>query len=499
LPVFSDLDGGEVITFTVVGIDSLTCQAFDANRNAIGSPFTIDSSCDGGRPLALQQEFGDGGILTFQKYVCTGGETHSCLLDVEYNIEICNVGPGTEDLSLIQLIITEGPPTFVDTVNFESPTSILEGACVSVPYDSQVDVCTKKDYNVTAVVVADEPNTGIPCDGTDTITFDSSDNTLPPTGTPTVSPTIINPPPTPLISAPTPIPTSDDGGSFQPTPDPRGCPPSEPDCDLIPCTSDCECEALYPGESTGVCICEEEVPDECEFDDGTDDGCVDNGHDGDDDDSGKNTGKDGKTASGKDGKSTSGRDGKTTSGKDGKTTSGRMAREEDVSPLTPARSLVMVTMMTMMMTAMMVVALTVRLTSTPIFVIVIVLKSLVLVSVTATMILCHLAIKMIMVTLAMTMTTVAKTSPRMAKTPARMASATDDDVIAAANFMKVVRRRTVAISDPDVYRVVVVAASARRWNLAMSKKWCHHLPNQKLAGNLGYLDRSGMTWMCLCD
>ena len=143
--------------------------------------------------MVLQQEFGDGGILTFQKYVCTGGETHSCLFDVKYNIEICNVGRGTEDLTLIQLIITESPPTVVETVDFGSPTSILEGACESVPYDSQIDVCTSKTYNVAAVVVADDRNTGIPCNGTVTITFDSFENTLPP----------FTPQP------PTPVPTPD--------------------------------------------------------------------------------------------------------------------------------------------------------------------------------------------------------------------------------------------------------------------------------------------------
>jgi hypothetical protein len=264
LLVFSDLEEGAVITFVALGVDSITCEASDSTGSSIGSPFTIDSSCDGGRPLVLQQEFGDGGILTFQEYVCTDGESHSCLFDVDYNIEICNLGLGNEDLSSIQLIIREDPPTVIETVNLSSSTSILQGACVSVPYDSQVNVCNKKIYTVAAIVIADEPNTGIPCNGTDVISFDSFENTLPPTVTPT--------------PAPTPSP-SRDGTSGQPTPGPRECPPTDPNC--VPCTSDCECEALFPGETTGVCICEDELPDDCEFDDN---GGVDNGGtDGDDD------------------------------------------------------------------------------------------------------------------------------------------------------------------------------------------------------------------------
>jgi hypothetical protein len=140
--------------------------------------------------------------------------------------------------------------------------------CIEVPYASVLIVCTETEYVVTVDVAAVAPNTGIPCTGTDTIEFVSETSPH----APTLSP-------------------SRDVSSSQPTPV-RGCPPTDPGCTPIPCTCDCECEALYPGETTGVCLCEPEDPNDCEFDhdggddDDGDDDADDDGGVGDDDDGG---------------------------------------------------------------------------------------------------------------------------------------------------------------------------------------------------------------------
>jgi hypothetical protein len=193
-------------------------------------------------------------------------KTALCFLDVEYTITICDVGAGTEKIASVTLNITlleDGSLLVLE--NFGSPPVglLLSGPenapnnCIEVPYASVIDVCTETEYMVTVDVAAVAPNRGIPCTGTDTIEFVSETS-----------------PPAPKLSP------SRDVSSSQPTPV-RGCTPTDPGCTPIPCTSDCECEALYRGETFGVCLCEPEDPDDCEFDhdggdvdDGNDDGVV---------------------------------------------------------------------------------------------------------------------------------------------------------------------------------------------------------------------------------
>jgi hypothetical protein len=305
LQVFTELEVGARITFATFEIDSITCTASDADGNAIGGSFTIDSACDGRRPLVLEQEFGDGGLLTFREYVCSYGDTHSCLLDVELFTEVLFYSLDCEVLGSDKLVISEYPPLVEKQL--DSPVA-------------QIDVCNRKKYVVTFSYQYVDCLSGTDCFRAASVTIDPFVNTLPPTGTPTSS------------STPSP---SRDGTVGQPTPDPRGCSPTDSLCVNISCTSDCECEALHPGETTGLCICEDEVPDDCRFDDYGDDYSVNDGGRDDADDGGnsKESGDGGNGRSGRaieSGKKPSNDDDDGGNGADGGGTDGD---DSDVLPL----------------------------------------------------------------------------------------------------------------------------------------------------------------------
>jgi hypothetical protein len=157
----------------------------------------------------------------------------------------------------------------------------------------------------------------------------------------------------------------------------------------------------------------------------------------------------------------------------------------------------------------------------PTAVIVIVLKSLALASVMATMIPYHQASQMILVTMVMTtmaalvkaaLVKAALAKAALAKEPSAkallakallakaslavelgarelVARATDNAEIDAVNYLKTRMKTLVAISDPDVLTVSTAAVFARRWSLV--KEWHHYLPNLKPAGNLGFWDPFG--------
>jgi hypothetical protein len=104
---YVSLSEGESIVLDVPEATSvITCTALDASGSQVGSSFEIDSTCDGERDLVLLQEFGnddDADLLTFVGYVCgledgapssEEPETHFCIVEVGYSIQICNVGEG---------------------------------------------------------------------------------------------------------------------------------------------------------------------------------------------------------------------------------------------------------------------------------------------------------------------------------------------------------------------------------------------------------------------
>ena len=215
------LDFGPANTIPV----SLLCQVLVDGSSV--EEFTIDSSCDGDDGLVLQDEFGevDGEpVLTFTGYACEPDddgdvEEHLCFLDVEYVITICNEGAGTEVIESVILNITfSDDGSLLVLEDFGSPpvgTSLpgpenAPSNCIEVPYPSVIDVCTEREYIVTTDVAAVAPNTGIPCTGTDTIEFDSHENTLPPTGTPTVptAPTVPTFPTVPTEPSSPTVPTA---------------------------------------------------------------------------------------------------------------------------------------------------------------------------------------------------------------------------------------------------------------------------------------------------
>jgi hypothetical protein len=219
--------------------DSLSCKVLVDGSSV--DEFTIDSSCDGDDGLVLQDEFGDLNgkpVMTFTGYACEPDddgdvEEHLCFLDVEYVITICNEGAGTEVIESVILNITfSDDGSLLVLEDFGSPpvgTSLpgpenAPSNCIEVPYPSVIDVCSEREYIVTTDVTAVAPNTGIPCTGTDTIEFDSHENTFPPTGSSAVSPTV-----SPTAS-PTGSPTTSPTGSptSSPTVSPVGTPTSSP-------------------------------------------------------------------------------------------------------------------------------------------------------------------------------------------------------------------------------------------------------------------------------
>jgi hypothetical protein len=204
-----DLSPGDSIVLDVPdGTSTMTCSALDGNGYPVVPAIEINASCDGERNLVLMQEYGGSdttdAVLTFVGYVCRAStineipETHFCIIEVEYAIEICNTGAGSETITDVTLTVTENgvPNTHVSTEN--PPVGAVLGLpgsdteCLTVPYTGSVDVCTETIYSVTTEVhMVAPPNTQEPCVETVTIDYKTSENTLSPTQAQTEQPSPI--------------------------------------------------------------------------------------------------------------------------------------------------------------------------------------------------------------------------------------------------------------------------------------------------------------------
>ena len=200
------LSSGQSIVLDVPeGVTSISCSAFDENSYPVVTSMEVDASCNGERDLVLMQEFGGSdtvpAVLTFIGYACNASsveevsEMHFCIIDVDYEIEICNTGGGTETITSVTFTVTEDGVSNTYVYDENPPIGAVLGppgsetACLTLPYTDSVDVCTERIYNVNTVVeVVAPPNTEEPCVGTATMDYKTSENSVSPTNLPSVGP-----------------------------------------------------------------------------------------------------------------------------------------------------------------------------------------------------------------------------------------------------------------------------------------------------------------------
>jgi hypothetical protein len=182
---------------TSAGICLPSCMKVEISVPSTGSvtqTFELDSACNGGQGLILSNDY--GGFESIG-YSCSSSDTHNCIQEIEYVLDVCN--KGIEDEQLYEWALT------LDNVETdlleEKPTSLLTDICFDYLLVENVDRCNAFESSAEVSANATNPATGLPpgCWASEGINFGwEQPETPPPTPPPTPSPT----------PAPSPSPTS---------------------------------------------------------------------------------------------------------------------------------------------------------------------------------------------------------------------------------------------------------------------------------------------------
>ena len=154
--------------------------------------FEIASACDGtDQGLILLDNYG-----SFQSvgYSCDETDIHNCLIDIIYDLEVCNTGSTDETIYDFTLTVNDTICDLLEGVPPEDtmlPSGSGPDSCLEAAKETFVNICTTEEYCATAVANATNPVTGLPtpCDEEVEIKFNWTQNTVPPTPPPTPPPT----------------------------------------------------------------------------------------------------------------------------------------------------------------------------------------------------------------------------------------------------------------------------------------------------------------------
>ncbi len=148
--------------------------------STVTQTFEIDSSCDGGRELILLEEY-----ASFESvgYSCDATDQHNCLLDVLYEVEVCNLGPGEETIYELDFVLNG---TLEDLTVGVPPEDLmlLTNECYATTIEKLVERCAEREYIANATANATNPFTGPTCEDFDELMFSFTVQPLAPTPLP---------------------------------------------------------------------------------------------------------------------------------------------------------------------------------------------------------------------------------------------------------------------------------------------------------------------------
>merc|ERR1712238_511135 len=160
--------------------------------------FEIDSTCDGGNGVVLSTAYG---ALHSTGYSCDDTDTHNCIQEVSYGVNVCNTG-STEEEQIYDWTLDLNDKE-IDLLKNIAPADVTlrPGECVYDTVVEEVDRCVEFKMCAEVDTTFTNPSNGLPenCDEKEEICFKWGAPPVPP-GTPNPSPF-----PSP---APSPAPTS---------------------------------------------------------------------------------------------------------------------------------------------------------------------------------------------------------------------------------------------------------------------------------------------------
>jgi hypothetical protein len=161
--------------------DTLACTVASP-EGLLAQTVEIDSSCDGGQQLILKENYG---AFTSVGFSCDATDRNNCLIDVIYDLEVCNRGTEEECIYEWNFIMNETIITDL-TVGLED-VCLLTDECLEAVVIELVDRCAETEYCAEATANATNPQTGIPldCDDEEEIKFGFQVIPVPPTEPPT--------------------------------------------------------------------------------------------------------------------------------------------------------------------------------------------------------------------------------------------------------------------------------------------------------------------------
>jgi hypothetical protein len=176
---------GETVTMTPAPgqsciPDTLTCS-ISSPEGVLAQTVELDASCDGGRGLILLDNYG---VFTSVGYSCDENDTHNCLIDIIYDLEVCNAGIEEETIFEWNFILNE---TVTDLLPLlDEDNILLPEECLITAVEEFVNICQAEEYVATSTANATDPLTGFPfpCDDMEEIRFQWTLEPLPPTPAP---------------------------------------------------------------------------------------------------------------------------------------------------------------------------------------------------------------------------------------------------------------------------------------------------------------------------
>ena len=157
---------GEYVT---IGAADGTCLpacldvTLSVSTGAVTQTFEIDSECGGKQGLILTSDYG-----AFESigYSCSESDTHNCMQDVNYGVEVCNTGSTDETIYEWFLTINKEEIDLLVDIPPED-VNLSPGDCYFDTYEVEVDRCNALENCVNITANATNPLTGLPPDCSD--------------------------------------------------------------------------------------------------------------------------------------------------------------------------------------------------------------------------------------------------------------------------------------------------------------------------------------------
>jgi hypothetical protein len=243
---------GIVISDMVIILENAECLPTSlvvTVSTAVGTTtqaFVIDSSCGlGGQGLVLAESYG---AFEFSGYSCDDTDSHNCVLEVVYDLEVCNVGSTEETLYEFEFDLN-GTITDLIAETPEGDLALSPNECFTAVKNELIERCSEREYIAKAQANMTDPATGVPfpCDDVEEIMFSFTPVTPPPTTPAPTTPAPTTPAPTtpaPTTPAPTtPAPTTLAPVTPAPSsPEPSPAPSPEP---TTACIIDVEIDGCF--------------------------------------------------------------------------------------------------------------------------------------------------------------------------------------------------------------------------------------------------------------